>query len=165
MLRILKCTRVGFGNSLQINDFFEYENEKWIIRSIGSVRLKSRRVKGFANTSEIQQDVFEAVVVAQKVGVNSLQNLKETRCSFHTTTPISRKSNLSGSVGEFIESEEDGRVYIVTKIMNVGFNFVDLVVETDSYSITELPETEIKKLVNKEMLNKLGWKIIENETI
>lgn len=166
MINILaefKLTRVGFDKSIKINDVFDHQNDSWIIRAISSSRVKNRRVKGFGGKYGIQRDVIVVDVVAQKVGTINVMNLSAKNSSMTWTINTAKVNTYDGdnfiNIGESVICE-DGRTYIVTQINEIGYKFVDIKIDFEALSVTELPERETIKLSTKQKITELGWQVI-----
>lgn len=70
MLKLITLKKIGFNNSIKLNDLFDHEEDSWIVRAISGNRIKGR----YINTGGIngfQHDLIEATVVAQKIGTFS----------------------------------------------------------------------------------------------
>lgn len=85
MLKLIKLEKIGFTNSIKLNDLFDHEEDSWIVRAISGNRIKGR----YINTGGIkgfQHDLIEATVVAQKIGTfdknNRVSSVTEIKYSF-----------------------------------------------------------------------------------
>lgn len=166
MLEEFTLTRIGFHESLKINDVFEFKNDYWIIRSITNSKLKNRPVKGFNGRYGWQSDVIVADVIAQKVGTFDIQNLtsKVTEMTFSmNTVKITHEDDIV-NVGE-VTTCSDGRTYILTEIKDISYSFTDIRMVLVGMSITELIVPETKKLAHNHKLNELGWEVLKSRSV
>lgn len=157
MLEQFTLKRIGFGKALKINDVFEYENEKWIIRHIVNIKIDKRLVQVLGKHGW-QHDVVISELVAQNTKSFDIQNLKSHEIELN----FSHRSDFFKGigVGEIVKSEESGILYVVKTIESVEYKLVDVYVEFIASNIVELPVKEVKRLSNKQKLNELGWKVI-----
>lgn len=162
MLRMFECKRIGFDKSLKQNDTFVHEGITWIIRAIVKSEVKSRIVRGFNGVRGRQFDVIVADVVAQKLGTFDIQNAEKKTTSMTLRVNTSHidfdsKEDLF-SVGQVVPCR-DGRMYILTEIEEIKYSFVDISMEFNGISITEINNHESKKLNLEDRLNERGWTI------
>ncbi|XUB60534.1 hypothetical protein IGI71_001594 [Enterococcus sp. DIV1279b] len=40
MLKLITLEKIGFNNSIKLNDLFDYEEDSWIVRAISGNRIK-----------------------------------------------------------------------------------------------------------------------------
>lgn len=164
MLKLIKLEKIGFNNSIKLNDLFDYEEDSWIVRAISGNRIKGR----YINTGGIkgfQHDLIEATVVAQKIGTFDKNNRVSRESGIISTSKVSSLNSLSTreksrtvKVGDVCELGEN-EFYIAREIMEIKYTFVDVVTELKGYSVTELTPLEIQKLKNQRRLNELGWSV------
>lgn len=164
MLKVITLNKIGFNNSIKLNDLFDHEEDSWIVRAISGNRIKAR----YINTGGIkgfQHDLIEATVVAQKIGTFDKTNSVSEESEIIRTTPISSLNSLSHrqniqvvKVGDVCDLGENC-FFIAREIMEIKYSFVDVVTELKGCSVTELAPLEIQKLKNKRRLNELGWSV------
>lgn len=164
MLKLITLEKIGFNNSIKLNDFFDYKEDSWIVRAISGNRIKGR----YINTGGIkgfQHDLIEATVVAQKIGTFDKNNRVSRESGIISTSKVSSLNSLSTreksrtvKVGDVCELGEN-EFYIAREIMEIKYTFVDVVTELKGYSVTELTPLEIQKLKNQRRLNELGWSV------
>lgn len=164
MLKLITLEKIGFNNSIKLNDLFDYEEDSWIVRAISGNRIKGR----YINTGGIkgfQHDLIEATVVAQKIGTFDKNNRVSRESGIISTSKVSSLNSLSTreksrtvKVGDVCELGEN-EFYIAREIMEIKYTFVDVVTELKGYSVTELTPLEIQKLKNQRRLNELGWSV------
>lgn len=164
MLKLITLEKIGFNNSIKLNDLFDYEEDSWIVRAISGNRIKGRYIstggiKGF------QHDLIEATVVAQKIGTFDKNNRVSKESGIISTSKVSslnslstRKKSRTVKVGDVCELGEN-EFYIAREIMEIKYTFVDVVTELKGDSVTELTPLEIQKLKNQRRLNELGWSV------
>ena len=162
MLKLITLEKIGFNNSIKLNDLFDYEEDSWIVRAISGNRIKGR----YINTGGIkgfQHDLIEATVVAQKIGTFDKNNRVSRESGIISTSKVSslnslstRKKSRTVKVGDVCELGEND-FYIAREIMEIKYTFVDVVTELKGDSVTELTPLEIQKLKNQRRLNELGW--------
>ncbi|MGM0260437.1 hypothetical protein [Enterococcus sp. AZ102] len=157
MLKQFTLKRIGFGKALKINDVFEYENEKWIIRHIVNIKIDKRLVQVLGKHGW-QHDVVVSEVVAQNTNSFNIQNLK----SYEIELSFSHRSDFFKGIGigGIVKNEESGHLYVVKTIESIEYKLVDVHVDFTASNIVELPIKEVKRLSNKQKLNELGWKVI-----
>lgn len=155
MLKKLVLEKIGFGESLKLNDVVIHEEEEWIIRAISKSAIKSRYVK-FGRYSGFQNDVIVACVVAQKVRTFNFSNFKQKRISLESTTEIQKGNWVS--VGDIVDYKD--AFYIIDCINELKFSFIDLKTSYEAISVTELKDSETVKLSQQKKLNDKGWKVI-----
>lgn len=162
MLSCFNLTRVGFDQSINLNDVFEFENNYWIIRCISKSEIKTRIVKGFNGLYGRQADVIIAIVAAQKVGTCNNSNLLQTTESLIYTKKIDGKfaEEEITQIGELMPTKDI--IYVLKEIENIKYSFVDIRISFLGTSITEIPIVKSKELVKNKKLNELGWKIGKN---
>lgn len=164
MLKLITLEKIGFNNSIKLNDLFDHEEDSWIVRAISGNRIKGRYIdsggiKGF------QHDLIEATVVAQKIGTFDKNNRVSRETGIISTSKVSSVNSLSTwekrrtvKVGDVCELGENA-FYIAREITEIKYSFVDVVTELTGYSVTELTPLEIQKLKNQRRLNELGWSV------
>lgn len=164
MLKILMLEKIGFNNSIKLNDIFDHNEDSWIIRAISQNTIKARYVNLGGKTGW-QHDLIKAIVVAQKVGTFDERNRhsKETGIrSVFKTADVNRLSSHENrktvKVGDACELGEN-EIYIATEVLSISYSFIDVVTELKGISVTELPVKEINKIKNKSRLNELGWSV------
>lgn len=164
MLKLITLEKIGFNNSIKLNDHFDHEEDSWIVRAISGSRIKGR----FINTGGIkgfQHDLIEATVVAQKIGTFDKNNRVSRESGIISISKVSSLNSLSSQeksrtvkVGDVCELGEN-EFYIAREIMEIKYSFVDVVTELKGDSVTELTPLEIQKLKNQRRLNELGWSV------
>ncbi|MFR3687092.1 MAG: hypothetical protein ACLTW7_05430 [Enterococcus sp.] len=164
MLKLITLEKIGFNNSIKLNDLFDYEEESWIVRAISGNRIKGR----YINTGGIkgfQHDLIEATVVAQKIGTFDKNNRVSSETEIISTAKMASINSLSSyekrrtvRVGDVCELG-DNEFYIAREVTEIKYSFVDVVTKLKGYSVTELTPLEIKKLKNQRRLNELGWSV------
>lgn len=162
MLKLITLEKIGFNNSIKLNDLFDYEEDSWIVRAISGNRIKGR----YINTGGIkgfQHDLIEATVVAQKIGTFDKNNRVSSETEIISTAKMASINSLSSyekrrtvRVGDVCELG-DNEFYIAREVTEIKYSFVDVVTKLKGYSVTELTPLEIKKLKNQRRLNELGW--------
>nr|DAL87629.1 MAG TPA: hypothetical protein [Caudoviricetes sp.] len=164
MLKLITLEKIGFNNSIKLNDLFDHEEDSWIVRAISGNRIKGR----FINTGGIkgfQHDLIEATVVAQKIGTFDKNNRVSSETEIISTAKMASINSLSSHekrrtvrVGDVCELG-DNEFYIAREVTEIKYSFVDVVTKLKGYSVTELTPLEIKKLKNQRRLNELGWSV------
>ena len=164
MLKLITLKKIGFNNSIKVNDFFDHEEESWIIRAISGNRIKGR----YINTGGIkgfQHDLIEATVVAQKIGTFDKNNRVSSETEIVSTAKMVSIHSLSlhekrrtVRVGDVCELG-DNKFYIVREVTEIEYSFIDIVTKVKGYSVIELTPLEIQKLKNHRRLNELGWSV------
>lgn len=164
MLKLITLEKIGFNNSIKLNDLFDYEEDSWIVRAISGNRIKGR----YINTGGIkgfQHDLIEATVVAQKIGTFDKNNRFSSETEIISTAKMASINSLSSHekrrtvrVGDVCELG-DNEFYIAREVTEIKYSFVDVVTKLKGYSVTELTPLEIKKLKNQRRLNELGWSV------
>ncbi|MCD5192394.1 hypothetical protein ACK4CS_00060 [Enterococcus gallinarum] len=164
MLKLITLEKIGFNNSIKLNDLFDYEEDSWIVRAISGNRIKGR----YINTGGIkgfQHDLIEATVVAQKIGTFDKNNRVSSETEIISTAKMASINSLSSyekrrtvRVGDVCELG-DNEFYIAREVTEIKYSFVDVVTKLKGYSVTELTPLEIKKLKNQRRLNELGWSV------
>lgn len=163
LLKGFTLTKVGFNESIKINDVFDFKGETWIVRAIANQKLKPRRINGLAG---YQYDVIEIEVAAQKAGTFNIINasVDETIIVSKLDTSKINDGNYYGSkrlvsVGDICDCG-DGRLYVATEVLEIKYSFIDINIKLKASSVKEIKSVETNKLVNQHQLDKLGWKII-----
>lgn len=164
MLKLITLEKIGFNNSIKLNDLFDYEEDSWIVRAISGNRIKGR----YINTGGIkgfQHDLIEATVVAQKIGTFDKNNRISSETEIISTAKMASNNSLSSHVkrrtvrvGDVCELG-DNEFYIAREVTEIKYSFVDVVTKLKGYSVTELTPIEIQKLKNQRRLNELGWSV------
>lgn len=164
MLKLITLKKIGFNNSIKLNDLFDYEEDSWIVRAISGNRIKGR----YINTGGIkgfQHDLIEATVVAQKIGTFDPNNRVSRETEIISTCKTASMNALSCGekrrtvkVGDVCELGENA-FYITREITEIKYSFVEVVTALKGYSVTELTPLEIQKLRNQRRLNELGWSV------
>ncbi|HHJ3433246.1 TPA: hypothetical protein ACQJHO_000816 [Enterococcus faecium] len=164
MLKVMKLEKIGFNNSLKLNDVFDYDGQSWIVRAIPQNRIKARYVNLGGKTGW-QHDVIEATVVAQKVGTFDENNRVSKETGITSTYKTSNVNNLLSredcriiKVGDVCDLG-DNAIYLATEVLEIKYSFVDVVTKLKGISVTELPLKENQKLMNQHRLNELGWSV------
>lgn len=164
MLKLITLEKIGFNNSIKLNDHFDHEEDSWIVRAISGNRIKGR----YINTGGIkgfQHDLIEATVVAQKIGTFDKNNRVSVETEIISTAKMASINSLSSHekrrtvrVGDVCELG-DNEFYIAREVTEIKYSFVDVITKLKGYSVTELTPLEIKKLKNQRRLNELGWSV------
>ncbi|HIB1899804.1 TPA: hypothetical protein ACWWDF_002425 [Enterococcus faecium] len=164
MLKLITLEKIGFNNSIKLNDVFEYKDDSWIVRAISNSRIKARYVSA-GGIKGFQHDLIEATVVAQKIGTYDKNNRvsKETEIisTFQTSlinTLSSHEKHRTVKVGDVCELG-DNAFYVASEVIEIKYSFVDVITELKGVSVTELPPLELQKLKNQSRLNELGWSV------
>lgn len=164
MLKLITLEKIGFNNSIKLNDLFDHEEDSWIVRAISGNRIKGR----YINTGGIkgfQHDLIEATVVAQKIGTFDKNNRVSSETEIISTAKMASINSLSSHekrrtvrVGDVCELG-DNEFYIAREVTEIKYSFIDVVTKLKGHSVTELTPLEIKKLKNQRRLNELGWSV------
>lgn len=164
MLKLITLEKIGFNNSIKLNDLFDQEEDSWIVRAISGNRIKGR----YINTGGIkgfQHDLIEATVVAQKIGTFDKNNRVSSETEIISEAKMASINSLSSHekrrtvmVGDVCKLG-DNEFYIAREVTEIKYSFVDVVTKLKGYSVTELTPLEIKKLKNQRRLNELGWSV------
>ena len=156
--------KIGFNNSIKLNDIFDYNEDSWIVRAICQNTIKARYVN-LGGRAGWQHDLIEAVVVAQRVGTfnESNRGSKETEItSIIKTAGVNALSSYEKrrtvKVGDPCEIGDD-EIYIAKEVLSISYSFVDVVTKLRGISVTELPLKETTKIKNQNRLNELGWTV------
>lgn len=164
MLKMMKLEKIGFNNSLKLNDVFDYEGDSWIVRAIAQNIIKARYVN-FGGVTGWQYDVIEALVVAQKIGTFDENNLFSEEADITNTYNTAKLNRISSNKNQRIVKVGDvcylgdNKFYLTTEVLEIKYSFVDIVVDLKGISVTELPVKETMKLKNRHKLNELGWSV------
>ncbi|EGO2601788.1 hypothetical protein [Enterococcus faecalis] len=165
MLKVLKLEKIGFNNSLKLNDMFDYDGHSWLVRAIPQNRIKARYINLGGKTGW-QHDVIEATVVAQELGTFDESNRVSKETEITSTYKTANVNNLSShencriiKVGDVCDLG-DNAIYLATEVLEIKYSFVDVVIKLKGISVTELPLKENQKLMNQHRLNELGWSVI-----
>lgn len=162
MLGVMKLEKIGFNNSLKLNDIFDYEGESWLVRAIAKNRIKARYVN-LGGKSGWQHDLIEAIVVAQKVGTFDENNKNPKETGITITFKTANVNNLSShekrqivKVGDVCDMGNNA-IYLATEVLEIKYSFIDVITKLKGVSVTELPLKDVKKIKNQHRLNELGW--------
>lgn len=162
MLKLITLEKIGFNNSLKLNDIFDYENESWLVRTIAKNRIKARYVN-LGGKSGWQHDLIEATVVAQKIGTFDKNNRVSNETEIISTAKMASINSLSShekrrtvSVGDVCDMGNNA-IYLATEVLEIKYSFVDVITKLKGVSVTELPLNDVKKIKNQHRLNELGW--------
>lgn len=164
MLKILMLEKIGFNNSIKLNDIFDHDENSWIVRAITQNTIKARYVN-LGRKSGWQHDLIKAIVVAQKVGTFDERNRhskeKGIKSVFKTTEVnclSSHENRKTVKVGDACELG-DNEIYIASEVLSISYSFIDVVTELKGISVTELPVIETNRIKNQSRLNELGWSV------
>lgn len=150
-LYVFDLVREGFQESLSIGDVFEHEKSKFVVIMISSIQPR------YSNSIKLQIQV-----VAQKVGTPNLSgelfsnNPQKMRIS--VDDPLMRNTYIP-RIGEFLGTDVDETVMIVSDVRSIRYEFMDMIVTYDAEIIQEWSKLEIDKVVKENRLKK--FKVIE----
>ena len=94
MLKLITLEKIGFNNSIKLNDLFDYEEDSWIVRAISGNSIKGRYINA-GGIKGFQHDLIEATVVAQKIGTFDKNNRVSSETEIISTAKMASINSLS----------------------------------------------------------------------